>query len=293
MKNAPLRHRIEYALFRAFHGALGLLPHEAARGVGRGIGRFLWVVLVPRRRVALENLELVHPERPQAERRAIARGSFDHLGEMACDTFSARRLTAEDICARTSIEGWEHLDAARAMGNGALLMSAHLGTWEIAAHVIGLYRGGMHVIGRPLDNPWLDRELTAMRTSHGNSAILKRGAARDSMRVLKQKGLVGILIDQRVRPEHGIVVPFMGQPAITSPLLARLALKTGAPVVPIFGHFEPRGRYRVRLLEPLTCDGHGEEAVAEFTREVLAVVEREIGRDPATWLWLHKRWKQA
>jgi KDO2-lipid IV(A) lauroyltransferase len=291
MKNAPVRHRVEYGLFRVFRGALGLLPHEAARGIGRALGSFLWVALVPRRRVALANLGLVYPELSTAKRREIARGSFHHLGEMACDTFSARRFNAEGLCARTTVEGWEHLDEARSAGHGAMLMSAHLGTWEIAAHTIGLYQGGMHVIGRPLDNPWLNHELMAMRTSHGNKTILKRGAARDSMRVLKQQGLVGILIDQRVRPEHGVLIPFMGQPAVTSPLLAKLAQKTGAPVVPIFGRFEPRGRYRVRILEPLVSEGQGDEAAAEFTRRVLGVVEGEIRKDPSKWLWLHKRWK--
>ena len=87
-------------------------------------------------------------------------------------------------------------------------------------------------------------------------------------------------------------MPFFGQPATTSPLLARLALKTGAPVVPVFGHLEPGGRYRVVFLEPLWAENGDPDAVPEFTRRCLEVVENEIRSRPATWLWLHRRWKR-
>ena len=141
-------------------------------------------------------------------------------------------------------------------------MSAHLGSWEMAAHPVGLYAEPMHVIGRPLDNPWLDRHLGSQRTRFGNATIPKRGAARGSLRVLRQGGIVGILIDQRVRPEEGILVPFFGHPALTSPLLGRLAIKTGAPIVPLFGHLAPHGTYRVEFEAPIDI-GSGEEAAVE------------------------------
>lgn len=292
MKNAPIRHRLEYALFSALRRTAGWLPHEVSRSVGRSIGDLIWIALGSRRKTALANLELAFPERSPNERRRIAHGSFRHLGEMTCDTVSTARFDAVDLCKRLTIEGWEHLDAGMAEGNGVLVMSAHLGSWEVAALPVGLYRETMHVIGRPLDNPWLDRHLAWSRERFGNTTILKHGAARESLRVLRRRGIVGILIDQRVRPEQGITVPFFGHPATTSPLLARLAIKTGAPVVPIFGHLEPKGRYRVCFGPPLRAPQDGPEAVPDFTRRCLEVVEAQIRRRPQTWLWLHRRWKQ-
>jgi len=292
MKNAPVLHRIEYGLFSALRRVLGWLPHRTSRLVGRMMGELIWIVLGSRRKTALANLELVFPERSAGERRRVAHASFRHLGEMTGDTVSTARFDAVDLCDRMTIEGWEHLDAGLGAGHGVLMMSAHLGSWEIAALPTGLYRQTMHVIGRPLDNPWLNRHLEWARTRFGNATIPKHGAARGALRVLRQGGIVGILIDQRVRPEQGILVPFMGHPAITSPLLARLALKTGAPVVPIFGHLEPGGRYRVHFEEPLWATDDGPEPAAEFTRRCLEVVEEQIRLRPETWLWLHRRWKR-
>ena len=161
----------------------------------------------------------------------------------------------------------------------------------MAAHVVGLYAEPMHVIGRPLDNPVLDRRLAEQRGRFGNATIAKRSAARGALRVLRQGGVVGILIDQRVQPAEGILVPFFGRPAITSPLLARLALKTGAPIVPLIAHLTPAGRYQVSFHPPVDTAARGDQAVEQITERCLDVVEAEIRRSPERWLWLHRRWR--
>ncbi len=294
MKNAPVLHAVEYALFSLLRGALTLLPHGATRGLGRGLGDLGWLVLGSRRRIAIDNVGRALPELDPGERRTVARESFRNLGRMACDTISSHRFDSREVCRRLTLEGWEHFEAARAEGRGVLVMSAHLGSWEMAAHVVGLYGEPMHVIGRPLDNPRIDEALAWQRTRFGNRTILKRGAARGSMRVLRDKGVVGILIDQRVRPEQGILVPFFGSEALTSPLLARMAIRTGAPVVPLYGELAPDGRYRVEFepaIEP-PADTDDEAAIEEMTRRCLDAVERRIRRSPEQWLWLHERWKR-
>ena len=99
-------------------------------------------------------------------------------------SISAHRFDRLEMCRHLTINGWEHLEEARRAGRGVLVMSAHLGTWEMAAHVVGLYAEPMHVIGRPLDNPLLDRRLAEQRGRFGNVTIPKRGAARGALRVL-------------------------------------------------------------------------------------------------------------
>jgi KDO2-lipid IV(A) lauroyltransferase len=292
MKNAPVLHRIEYALYDGVRRMISLLHHESARPIGALLGNVTWALAGSRRRTAVENLERVFPDLGSRRCRQLARQSFRHLGAMTCDAVSSFRFDEVDLCARLTVEGLEHLDAARAAGHGVLVMSAHLGTWEVAAYPVGLYREPMHVIGRPLDNPLLDRHLTSSRTRFGNATISKRGAARESIRVLRKGGVVGILIDQRVRPDEGIEVPFMGHDAITSPLLARLARKTGAPIVPLFGHLEPGGRYRVRFHQPLWPGDTPEADVLELTRQYLEVVEQQIRPHPQHWLWMHRRWRK-
>ena len=105
---------------------------------------------------------------------------------------------------------------------------------------------------------------------------------------------LGILIDQRVRRDDGILVPFFGRDAVTTPVLARLSMRTGAPVVPIFGFMEAGGRWRIAFREPIGPEsesGADEARAAALTARYLAVVEHEIRQRPAEWLWLHDRWK--
>lgn len=292
MKNAPVLHRLEYGFFAGLSRLLAALPHETSRHIGRLMGDLAWLALRDRRHVTLANLRRALPDLAGPERRAIGAESFRHLGTMSCDTISSYRFDRQELCRRLTIEGWEHLEAARAQGRGVLVMSAHLGTWEIAAHVVGLYAEPMHVIGRPLDNPQLNRRLAGQRSRFGNSTIPKRGAARGALRILRQGGIVGILIDQRVRPIQGTLVPFFGHPAITSPLLGQLALKTRAPIVPLFGHLAPRGSYRVEFHPPIDARVDGDGAIETITQRSLEVVEGQIRQAPDTWLWLHRRWKQ-
>lgn len=290
MKNAPVRHALEYAVYLAFKGALRALPHAATRSVGRALGGLFWLLDARHRKVAFDNLEVLGL--PAAERRRLARRCFAHFGAAVCDTISSSRFDAVALCERLTLEGFEHLQQAEDAGKGVVVMSAHLGLWEIAAYPPGLYGGPMSVVVRPLDNPHLDRELTRLRERFGNRLIAKHGAARQMLRTLAAHGRLGILIDQRVQRQEGIELPFFGRPALTSPVLAKLSLRTGAPVVPIAGYPEPGGRYRVAFRPPIWPQGADDEAsVATLTAQYLAAVEDEIRPNPELWLWLHRRWR--
>jgi len=295
MSEVRARHHVEYAAYRWLQGLVRLLPHRGARALGRGLGRLGYGLDVRHRRVTLRNLAAVFPELAEPERRALARRCFAHVGEVLCDVLSAARFDPRRLCAHVTLDGYEHLLEAEAAGKGTLAMSAHLGNWEIAAHLVGLYTGDLRVVGRPADNPLLDRALEAARTRYGNHRIDRRGAARVMLRLLHERGRIGILIDQRVPARReGILVPFLGQPAWTTPILARLSLRTGAPVVPIFGFHRPPDRYVVVFRPPIwPGDTPDDEAgLAALTRRHLAAVEEEIRRTPELWLWQHDRWRE-
>ncbi len=298
MKHAPVRHRIEYAAFQVFRGLLRSVPHATAWNLGRGLGALAHSVLRGRRRLALENVRLALPELSEAERRSLVRKMFQHLGLAFCDPLSSERFDAEQFCQRLTLEGWEHLRRAQALEKGLFIMSAHLGCWEAAAQPMGLYGGTMDVIGRPMDNPFLDRDLTRLRSRFGNRLLDKRGAARSMIKILRQKGALGILIDQRSPSPDAVDVPFFGRPSRTSSVLARLSLRTGAPVVPVFGYPRPGGCYHVVFrpaIEPPPArreDTTGDAPpVVELTRRYMEVVEEEIRRQPELWMWLHRRWR--
>jgi KDO2-lipid IV(A) lauroyltransferase len=294
MKDRPVRHRIEYGLYLAIKGLLRSLPHEQARALGRTLGSLGHALDRRHREVALRNLELALPEIGPDERRRLVRACFRHFGAALCDAISSTRFDPVETCRRFTLEGWENVDDAHRRGKGVFVLSPHLGMWELVPPLVGLYRGGMHIVVRPADNPWLDRELVGLRARFGNGVIPKHGAARRMLEVIRAGGIVGILIDQRVQPKEGIEVPFFGRPALTTPILARLSLRTGAAVLPVALFPEPEGRYRFvahpAILPPEdTLDE--KEAVAGLTRRYLEVAEQDIRRHPEQWLWMHRRWE--
>jgi len=294
MKDAPVRHAFEYAAIWPLLGLLRALPHGAARVLGRHLGALAHALDASRRATARDNLAHAFPELAPEERARLARECFRHFGAAFCDALSSVRFDRVELCRRVTIEGLEHLMAAEREGRGVVLLSAHFGNWEIVPHTVSLARGPMSMVGRPADNPHVDREIRSIRERFDNRMLDKRGSVRELFRVLRAGGRVGLLIDQRVRAEEAIDVPFFGRPALTSPIVARLALKTGAPIVLAFGDHLPGGRYRVEFRPPIEAgDVDDEAATFELTRRCLEACEAVIRGAPERWLWLHRRWKHG
>ena len=289
-----IQHRLEWLAFSALRGSLRALPHRAARPLGRRLGDLARAAAPRYRRLVDENLGRAFPSWDGTRRRRVGRDCFRHFGAMVFDIASFGRFDTVALCERLTLEGWENVQAAEERSGGTLYLTAHLGNWEIAPHPIGLYRGTLHVVARPFNNPLLWGPMVRERERFGHRVIEKHGAARAVFRVLRDGGRVGMVMDQRVRPgQGGIPIPFFGRPALTTPLPAKVALRTGSPAVPVFAYPEPGGRYRVRIDPPILVEGsaRSEPDVVELTRRYLAVFEREIRARPEQWLWMHDRWR--
>jgi len=293
VKRAPLRHGLEHALFLPFQGLIRALPHAASRALGARLGALAHAADRRRRRIADENLRHALPELDAAARSRLVAACFRHFGAAFADTLSAGRFTLSDYCHRGEVHGLDHLAEAEAAGRGVIVLSAHFGNWEAAPFYVAIAAGPLVVVGRAADNPHFDRVVRELRCRFGNQMLDKRGAVREMFRRLRERGRIGLLIDQRVRPEEAIDVPFFGRPAWTSPIVARLALKTGAPILPLFGDHLPGGRYRIDVLPPIVPAGRDDAATTlELTRRCLEVCEQVVRRAPERWLWLHRRWKR-
>jgi Kdo2-lipid IVA lauroyltransferase/acyltransferase len=296
-KRSPARDRLELLLFRVGVGSLGLLPRGAPASLGRALARSYVRLSRSRRRVLTDNLRQAFPEKTSAEILRLARDSMGSFGAAFMDFLEISRLSEEQIRSRVRVVGREHYDQARALHRGVLLMSAHIGGWELGAILGGILGEPIVPVVRPLDNALLERELVGLRTRFGNRLIGKRDAARDILKTLRADEAVAILIDQNVVAREAVFVPFFGRLAATSPALALFQLKTDAPVVPVFVWREDGGRYRVELQPAILADefrGEGldrNEAVLRATARYTAVTEAAIRRDPAAWLWMHNRWR--
>ena len=172
------------------------------------------------------------PDWDEARRRAVALGVYGHFGRVLLDILWMARRDRDVILRQVDVYGAEHVEAARAAGRGALLVTAHIGNWELRGVAHGWLFGPIGVVARPLDNPALDARLCAFRHRSGNSVIYKKRALPQVLRLLRENREVAFLIDQNVQEKDGIFVDFFGRPAATTTVAAALAVKTGCALDP-------------------------------------------------------------
>ncbi len=274
--------------------ALALLPRRAGQAVGRGLGRLYYLLSKRRRGIALANLRRAFgTSLDDRARGRIARAAFAHVGMICTDAAYFPRLLRRPTGALAVYEGTEHLRAAAAEGRGVLVFSGHFGHWELVALLQQRLGVPMAMVVRPLDDVRFDRLLDRLRRLSGNSVLPKRNAARGVLRALRAGSAVALLIDQNVRGEGGVYVDFFGEPASTTPSLATFALKSGAPIVPVFSYPQADGRLRIAYRTPLRVARRGglQDDILEVTRACTALLEEEARRHPELWFWMHNRWR--
>lgn len=284
--------RAEYMLYRVIARIADSGDNRRARRMGERLGAFASVVLKGRSRMAMRNLAKTFPEKSDEERRQILRQCWRHFGRVSMDFLRFRHLTREQLQEICVVDGWEKLDRAIAMRRGVLLLSAHFGNWELGGSFLAMIGLKTTTVARKLDNELLDRDLYAARTGAGMELVDRRKAARPLLRTLEQKGVVVLLMDQAVQQQEGILVPFLGRPAWTTPAPAKLALRFNSPIVYVFVY--PDGeKWRIEISEPMIpADLPREKQTAEALTELMNdVISDRIRRHPELWLWMHNRWK--
>jgi KDO2-lipid IV(A) lauroyltransferase len=193
---------------------------------------------------------------------------------------------------RVELEGADRASQAYAGGKGVFFLTGHFGCWEINGIVHALHFSPIGVLARPLDNPHLNALLERVRQCTGNQVIYRRGGIRRTLRTLEAGGGVAMLIDQHMHGADTVTVDFFNRPAVTTTALASLALKTGAPVIPVFTVALGGGRYRVIYEHAVQAPPQGSpEALREFTQRCTDVLEMYVRRYPTQWLWMHRRWR--
>jgi KDO2-lipid IV(A) lauroyltransferase len=283
---------IEFAAVRVVAGVISLLPMQVVRRCGAVLGRLAYAIDRTHRRTALENLAAAFPSRPESERRAMARAMFTHFGSLLLELLKFSTYTRDQMIATVEVEGLERNRQAYQQQRGVLFFTGHFGYWEIHAIVEPLIARPISVLARPLDNPRLHEMLERIRTKTGNSVIYREGAVRKVLRELAANHGVALLIDQHLHTPDAVYVDFFQRPAATTSALAALALRTGAPVIPVFALPLPGGRYRLVYEHPVDPpQTDTPDAVRDFTQRCTDVLEMYVRRHPELWLWMHRRWR--
>lgn len=289
-----MRQRIEFGLVWLLLKLLELLPRGAARAVGAGIGWVAFLATPRLRQVGLKNLALAFPEKSAREREQILRAMYRHLGWQLAEFCQMSGYSLERANRFIRYEGLENYLAAKRRGQGVLVLTGHLGAWELSSFYHSLAGHPMSMVIRRLDNPWIDAMVNRIRMQHGNRVLHKDDFARGLIAAMKAGETVGVLMDTNMTPPQGVFVDFFGTAACTASGVARVAQHTGAAVLPGFLVWEAaEKRYVLHFLPELEMVDTGKpncDAVAN-TQRFARAWEDVIRRYPEQWLWVHRRWK--
>lgn len=295
----PLKRRLRFYLLRAVFGALSLLPRPAGVRAFGILGRWAGAILRTPREQILANTRHIFPDWDERTRIRFARRVFRNLGRNGFDFIRLHRYSEDDIRRLAVAHGFEHLEACYARGRGVIALGAHTGCWELLPHRLRAAGFQVAVVYRNLRDPHLDAYVAARRRRAGIETHDRDTGGRGILRSLRDGGLVGILTDQKTRVDS-VRVPFMGQPAWTPLGPARLAMRTGAAVVPLVAYLGEDGRHVHRAGAEIPIEraakGASRQEVRRLEEENTSLCNARLGEmileQPDQWVWIHPRWDE-
>ncbi len=285
---------IEYAAAWTILKIVSLAPRAIALKAGQMVGALAYAVLPHLRRRAETNLRLAFPDLDERERARIRRGAFRNLGRLLGEVSHFPRLNRKNISSIVEYEGLENYTNAVAQGRGVILLTGHIGAWELSVYAHSVYGYPMSFLARRVDNPMVEQLAESYRARYGNRSIDKKGSVREVLKTLKSGGVVGILADLNASREEGVFCDFFGVEACSTAGVATLALRTGAVVLPGYLIWDEVARiHRLHFDPPVETinTGNQKEDVIANTARYTKVLESVIRRHPDHWLWIHRRWR--
>jgi KDO2-lipid IV(A) lauroyltransferase len=285
--------KLALSLIQRCFSILGLVSRKNAHRISKFSGRLLYRLDRKHRTIAIDNLtHAFGGEKTPSEISTIAREVLSNLFLILFEIGWLKRLDPRDVRRQIKISGWHYFRKTLRRGKGALVLLAHAGNWELLSAVSPLVGVPVNVLYRPLDFKPLDLFFKTIRSRFGTQLLSTRRSAREVLRALGRGEVVGVLMDQNVDWYEGVFADFFGRRAATNKGFALLALKTGAPVIPLFMIREKNG-FRVEIWPevPLIKTGDRTTDVDRNTQQYNDVIERFVRRHPTQWFWVHQRWK--
>ncbi|TWI74288.1 KDO2-lipid IV(A) lauroyltransferase [Desulfobotulus alkaliphilus] len=284
--------KIIYKIIYGFMWTLGGLPKSWRVGMAHAMAR-IWYRLDRRHRVLAEkNLAMVFPEKSEKEIRSLAFDVFKHWGEMFFEIGWGLHLDGRNIYNYLEPEGLENLSRAYRKKKGVILITGHIGTWEILPACLERIKLPNNTIYRTMDFKPLDAFFLRARTRLGANMIPLRNSVQKIHDRLNMGESIAIFIDQNANTKNGTLIDFMGREAYASKGPALLSLATEAAVVPALIARE-KDRYKMIFYPeiPLVRTGNPEEDIRINTQRYNKAIEVMVRRYPEQWLWVHDRWK--
>jgi len=288
---------VEYAVAQTIMGFLGVLPRRSALFFSIGIAKLAYHLLGGLRKVGYRNLEIAMPELSQAERERLVKGSFVSLGRILGEVsqfYKATPTKLEHLIEFHIDHLLEMYAKVRHEGRGAIVVTGHIGNWELFVFAFAAIFEPMSYLARPIDNPLIEEMTVRIRSRFGNRPINKTNSMMVASKILREGGILGILADVNAHPKEGVFVPLFGVPACTSTGAALLAIRTNSVIIPLCAVWDSEKKKYVamhgEIIEP-TITGDRKRDISETTARFTAEIEKFVRAYPDQWLWIHKRWK--
>lgn len=284
------------AIVRLLSRIFCALPLAWALTLGRAFGLLWYYVLPIRRGVALRNVRAaLGAKLPPREQRAVVRRCMQHLGMFGVESLRLPLLTPELSASLVERRGFEHLEAARAAGRGVVVVTAHLGNFDLLACAHAIRGVPLHVIYKHIHWKAAHDFWFHERRRCGVSVIEPRGSERHILKALRAGEVVAFIIDQHMPPHRGIVCSFFGRLASTTPAPILFAMKTGAVIVPaVIYRAGSEGQHVSECFPPIELEAPHADRHANVhhnTERLNRWLEAQVSRYPEQWLWQHRRWK--
>ena len=293
---------IQAALFYLFTLFVAALPRSQSGRIGKNIGAFLFNVLHSRRSIAIDN---IRQALPFMKRHPSWTGTFETAEEIALATFMNLGISIVEVCRlyhgkgddlidSMAVSGLDNFRHAKEKVAGVLCVSGHCGNWELVSLSFKRHLNeNCWAIARKQKNPYLNSIIEKMRMGYGNNVIYTKAAAKAVLGVLKNKGVIGMLVDQAVFEDNGALIEFLGRKAWANKAPVVFAHKTGVPIVPVLG-YRDNGRHVITFQpEYILCGDRSEAGVTRDIQALSRYLEDFVCAHPADWYWVHRRWKRA
>lgn len=295
-KKKPYRFPL-YLLARTAAWIFSLLPRTAALYAAKMLGGLSFSFVARQREKALAHLRMIFAkEKTEAEIQSIARQVFENMAMTSAELLQFPKMNAEKAAEITdSAEAVKIYDKLLALGKGLISMTAHIGNWELLAGIFGLkgYKG--LVLARKIYYEPYNNWIVGLRNAVKVPTLYRDDSSREILKRLAAGEIVGLLPDQDIDSLKGVFVPFFGKPAYTPVAPVRIALSTGAPMLPNFLIRQDVTRYKLVVGQPIFTESYKnigrEEAVQKMTENWMSQFEKVIREYPGQWAWMHNRWK--
>ena len=286
---------LQFRLIKSVLTFLSFFPRKFMGILANPLGR-LWHLLDRRHRnIARDNITKAYGFEINDKRaRDMSMSNFIQLTRAALEIPSLFRINEKNVDSYAELENERYLTDELARGKGVLVLTAHLGNWELMSLAVSCKLGvPIYELVRPLDYAPMDRIISEIRTRTGNKIVDKDKSSGAVRQLLRENRLIAILLDQNSSWYEGVYVPFFGRTACTNKGLAMFAMRFDVPVAPVFNYRQKDGRYKIVFEKPVELIKTGDISsdIIENTKLFNDIIEKHVRMAPDNWLWVHRRWR--